>query len=535
MARTAPHDLRTGAHHFETLLQRVALRAALATFARRLHGNLLIGAALFALALIFAKTLALIPATSLPAIGAVLGAAVLGATSLFRRRAANEKIARLVDAHAGSKDLFLTAASLDRATGAFQPIVVAAASERAAELEPRAIVPFRWRSGVRDVAAALLLLVAGVWWLPQWDPWHRQAGREKLAQQKERLQALAGTTTERKAEIVAATKANEERVSQALAELEKTFKAAQPQLKEETLKRLAEHQRDLGALWQNAAKQIPRETFEKPPQQFGASDAKANAIREAVARRDFTEIQKKIAELRKEMSQLASMPDGAEKRALQERLAEQLSTLADAFSKAGTTPELQAALARALQQLDLARRNDLAKEGLAGADASLALSAEEIANLSRLLADADALNAALQNLQMARRLAQLGQLDGQACKDCNCMADYAALYAKLLGNQTGIGPGMGPRPGLGAGGKAPEDESSVTAFRPEKTNTNLTAGKMLLEWKTSEVGESGPRADALRDGIQQLKQGVSEAIVAEQIPPGYHAAIQKYFDSLPAK
>jgi hypothetical protein len=94
---------------------------------------------------------------------------------------------------------------------------------------------------------------------------------------------------------------------------------------------------------------------------------------------------------------------------------------------------------------------------------------------------------------------------------------------------------MGPRPGLGAGGKAPEDESSVTAFRPEKTNTNLTAGKMLLEWKTSEVGESGPRADALRDGIQQLKQGVSEAIVAEQIPPGYHAAIQKYFDSLPAK
>jgi hypothetical protein len=136
---------------------------------------------------------------------------------------------------------------------------------------------------------------------------------------------------------------------------------------------------------------------------------------------------------------------------------------------------------------------------------------------------------------MARLLAAKGMLDGEACKECAGMGDYCALYAKLLAQQGGIGPGMGPLPGRGAGGKAPEDYSLASAFRPEKTETTLTTGKMLLEWKTSEVGESGPRAEAFRDGIQKVKQGVSEAIVSEQIPPGYHATIQKYFDALPAK
>jgi hypothetical protein len=32
-----------------------------------------------------------------------------------------------------------------------------------------------------------------------------------------------------------------------------------------------------------------------------------------------------------------------------------------------------------------------------------------------------------------------------------------------------------------------------------------------------------------------VKQGVSEAIRNERVPPGYHGAIQKYFDNLPEK
>jgi hypothetical protein len=35
--------------------------------------------------------------------------------------------------------------------------------------------------------------------------------------------------------------------------------------------------------------------------------------------------------------------------------------------------------------------------------------------------------------------------------------------------------------------------------------------------------------------VREVKQGVSEAIQQEQVPPGYHDAIKKYFDTLPAK
>ena len=58
---------------------------------------------------------------------------------------------------------------------------------------------------------------------------------------------------------------------------------------------------------------------------------------------------------------------------------------------------------------------------------------------------------------------------------------------------------------------------------------------MLLEWKTKEIGETGARAEEYRTGVQRVKQGVSEAIQQEQVPPGYHQAIKKYFDALPEK
>jgi hypothetical protein len=115
------------------------------------------------------------------------------------------------------------------------------------------------------------------------------------------------------------------------------------------------------------------------------------------------------------------------------------------------------------------------------------------------------------------------------------MGDYAALYQKLLNNKAGVGAGMGPNPGQGAGGKAPENDEAETAFKQERSPTQLTAGKTLLQWKAKEIGPTGARTEEYKDAVRQVKQGVSEAIAAEQVPPGYHAAIQKYFDTLPEK
>lgn len=57
---------------------------------------------------------------------------------------------------------------------------------------------------------------------------------------------------------------------------------------------------------------------------------------------------------------------------------------------------------------------------------------------------------------------------------------------------------------------------------------------MLLKWQTDEAAEKGEMAGNRDAHVQQTRQAVSEAIVREQVPPGYHGSIQKYFDSLAA-
>jgi hypothetical protein len=55
---------------------------------------------------------------------------------------------------------------------------------------------------------------------------------------------------------------------------------------------------------------------------------------------------------------------------------------------------------------------------------------------------------------------------------------------------------------------------------------------MLMEWKTREVSEAGPARDEYLRAVQDVRQQASEAVVQEQIPPGYQASIKQYFDTL---
>ena len=85
---------------------------------------------------------------------------------------------------------------------------------------------------------------------------------------------------------------------------------------------------------------------------------------------------------------------------------------------------------------------------------------------------------------------------------------------------------------MGRGGQAPEDDTLETEYKSELSRSAMTAGKMLMQWKTKGLGRRGrAREDFLRS-VREVKQGVSEAIRREQVPPGYHDAIRKYFDSI---
>jgi len=69
-------------------------------------------------------------------------------------------------------------------------------------------------------------------------------------------------------------------------------------------------------------------------------------------------------------------------------------------------------------------------------------------------------------------------------------------------------------------------------YETKKLEAALKAGKILMQWKTKEVSETGAVKKDFSDSVSAVKQNVSEAIVAEEVPPGYHDTIRKYFDTI---
>jgi hypothetical protein len=205
-----------------------------------------------------------------------------------------------------------------------------------------------------------------------------------------------------------------------------------------------------------------------------------------------------------------------------------------ASSQACSSPALDAALQRALEQLAMAGMEGLSGEALQGLGESLDLANMELADLERLLQDGQALEEALKALQLAKQLNQLGKLDGAQCGQCQGMADYAALFAQLEGlNQQGGGAGMGMlAPGQGRGNVAPEDPEQATDFTPERARSAVQAGKIILTLKVQGLAEPGEAELDYKQYVEQVKEGVSEAILHEEVPPAYHDAIQGYFDSM---
>ena len=198
------------------------------------------------------------------------------------------------------------------------------------------------------------------------------------------------------------------------------------------------------------------------------------------------------------------------------------------------------ALKRALEQIGMAKNKDAANEALQAAADSLNLTKEELERMAENFKDANNLEDALKNLAKAKQLNQDGKLDGADAANAKTMEDFAKLYQELMGDGEGQGQGdgqgkAGQKPGRGNGGTPGEDPNAITKTKDEKSKTKMGAGKLLMQWKEEGVGETGAKAQEYQEAVKAVREGVAEAIRNERIPPGYHGAIQKYFDRLPDK
>ncbi len=527
----------------QRLIRRTAMRLRLVACGVWFRRAFLGGALVFLGLMLAGRLLGVWPVRLALWAPALVPVAALVVALIGWRRPAEAAVARVIDAHGKTKDLFLTTVLAGETSGEFRPVVCAAAEKRAVEIQPALVVPLRWARGAVELALALAVLVAGIRWLPQLDPFRRVAHREKITQQAQQLRELQKITVQRAEVLALQSEKQAGAVQEALARLDKTFKEAKPQQREADLQHLAEEQKDLGELWRKVTSDGLKQALEKGSQSFGRMDAQKLAEwREQLKKGDISGLKNELTELRAELKKLAAQPDSAEKRAAQEAAAQRLNQLAEAMKQSVGSPQFDAAMARAQAQLDLAKQNQISPEAMEAAMDSLQLGEQELKQLAQSMKDGKALEEALKDLQMAKQLAAHGKLDGADGKDAKDMEDYADLFAKKMaelgeqaGQQAGQPGGSQMGPGPGDGSKRPENESAKTGFKSEKSTPALAGGKMLLEWKTKEVGDTGNRGEEFREAVREVKQGVSEAIQQEQVPPGYHEAIKKYFDTLPAK
>jgi len=547
------------------LLRSASRRLRWAAFGRWFYRSTLALAGVALVGLLLARMLSALPQHWFtPLTLCVVPTLALLAALIFTRRPEPAVVARTVDHQAGTKELFLTASLIGDAPAEYRELVVAEAERRAGDLRAGRLLPLRWMPGARDIGIALAVLLAGVLWLPSFDPFRMEQKRTAQAKQEKRLEETRQITAMRKEELIDKGKVFDAQVEQALAKLDKTLKDAKPEKREEVAKQLKEESQDFSELWKKAQTQLPREALEKAAQQFGDTE-QMQAMKELLQKLkdgDPEALKQAMQKLREKMEQIAKQPEGADKQQQLEQMSKELGKLAQQMKEQLGDKNLSDALSRALEQMDLAKDKDLAKQALDAANESLKLSQEEAQRLGEMFKDMKNVEDAMKALQAAKQLNDKGKLAGQDGKDGQpgegkSPTDYKALYEKLMaqagqegegGNGDGDGDGdgngkdgkrgrgrSGKNPGTGNGGNVGEDPSAKTAMKPDKDPAQIGAGKLLMQWKEEGVGDTGNKAVQYQNALRTVKQGVAEAIRSEQVPPGYHSAIQKYFDRLGEK
>jgi hypothetical protein len=531
----------------QALLRRVANRLRIAAFGRRFYTVFLALCGLYALLLVISRAGAALPDWLFgpPWMAALSGAALL-LSLLLQHRPTRVEAARALDRHSGTKDLFLTLALIETSAGEYQPLVAQSAEEKAAAVKPVEVVPFRCGWPALQVALASLLIAAGVLYVPQFDPFGKVAEAAQVEQRQQRLEESRKATLARVAVLNRDQEEGEEEGSaakKAIENLKTAFKQTKPTAKKENADALAENQKAIGGMWRKISAEKLKDLLARASeaQQFGTGvgTEKLEKWSRELQEGSTKGLENHLKEMQEDVQKLLKTKDPAARAEIERKLEKKLKELQEFNSEKLQSKPLAAALERAMKQLEMSKFEGLSEESKQALSESLELTKLELKEVAQSAQDLKELEEALKVIQMAKRLNDQQKLDGEACENCTTLEDYEELYAQMMGRtgaegEEGDGEGMGGE-GMGRGGKAEEDDAVETGFKTEQSKSAVTAGKVLMSLKTKGLSDRGEANQEYRKLVGKVKQGVSEAILQEQIPPGYHDGIKRYFDSIDKK
>lgn len=547
-----------------TLLRQVSWRLYLARLAKASYLSFL---GLAAVALVFVLTIrftgVLAPERAnwwLQMVFRAVPVAALICGLLWTRRPQSVDVARRIDSTCATHDLFLTVTRIAQTAGEYQPLVTRDAEEAAKKIVPEKVVtldPLEHPLAGRRAGKALLLatLTGLAYFIPTFDPFHKQLEAKEEQKVLTELKKSEEATEIRKQALVDKNSDAEvsEEVATALDKLAKDLKAMQKAQPVANEKKLNENQKSLGEqsrALKTALKDLKQNL--ESTQQFGQENSEEmRKMLDGLQNGRPEEMAKKMEGIKEKLERLMKEEDPLKRSEMAQELKKDLDQMSKLAGKKAGNKGMQAALERALSQLEKAgSKSELSTEALEAAKESMELAQMELKEMAQSARDLESLEQALDAIAKAKKLNNDGQLDGEMAADATSMEDYQELYEQILaqmggegmegegegegsGEGEGDGDGLGGE-GMGRGSKAPEDDAAKTKFQSEKTKTALKKGKILLSMKTKDA----PNADLkdvqaeYREIISDIKQATDEAIEREEAPPGYHSGIKKYFDTL---
>ena len=466
----------------------------------------------------------------------------------FHRRASRQAAARAIDQHVGTRDLFLTWATLKQSAGEYQPLVERDAAQTSDRVRPVDVVPYQFGRPVLNVVGIALVLMVVVVFFPQFDPLGKVEAAEKVEELKQEVTAIRRANKDRREQLKRKSDINDEladQINNSMAELKSDFRKMKPQERKANSKVLESHRSALNEQWKMISNDQLRNLLSQQAsaQQFGGTRSQQmNEWLKELQKGMTTSMEKKMDEAKETMQAMMKAKTPEERQKLASKLRRDLQDLKKFASDKADSKELSAALDKALKALEAAAQNKsqsnddgMSQEAMQALKESLELSKEELQELARSAKDLQRLEEAIKTLQQAQQLNQDGQLDGEECEGCSSMSDYAELYKKLMAERGEPGEGMGNE-GFGKGGEAPEDDSDPEGYKREKSKTQVLAGKVLLSIKSKEYATDRDFDESelrnYKESVNAIKTGVQAAIESEQVPPGYVDGIKGYFDKL---
>jgi hypothetical protein len=377
------------------------------------------------------------PGLSAVVLGCVPVVAMVLAWSLTRRHD-EVAAARQLDDHCRTKDLFLTRSLIGPACGDYKPLVARQAEERSASVDPRRVVRVEMGPQATYAVAGLAVLFLATVFLPQLDLLGQQAGQQLAAGRKRALKEQKKLAIE-KAKVLRKrdVKSKLSKPMQAsLRELQKSLQKMQRNQPKRNAKQLNQQQRSLGAQWRRAKSGAGLKSGRGSERQsFGRlGKGKAKEWARGLRRGDDKALKKEMRKLRELLDELAKSKSDLDKQKLAADLADRLQDLKDFAANEARSNDLNDAISRMLQQLQIAQLEGLSPDGLEALKSTLELSELELDQLAQQMRDIQALERVLEALQLAELLNEMEALDAEALAQAENMdpEELARLLRQML-------------------------------------------------------------------------------------------------------